>query len=390
MIRSSALLVPALAVLTTTSLGSQTYRSLGFFGARNEALPGAPSLVGMSYSSHSGPLGFRLSGAFDPRTRHDMRGSATAVEVAAWTADADIVLSPARQYGMRLALGGIEPSLFAGAGGHGVRDLDGGRAAIATWSWGAGLGLGLSSWFGIEGEARRRSRLSFDPPAQRAPLPPGFVTGWEYRAGISFRFGSRDRGGHRSAASSTPRSTAPTGRGRAIPTTRSDRTGGVPPNGAVRAASVLATADDYLGTPYLYGGTTPAGFDCSGFVQYVFRRHEIDLPRTSRQQAQAGGRVSASLASLRAGDLMFFASSGSRIDHVAIYAGNGRIIHSSSSGRGVRHDDLSSDRGRWFTDRWVASRRVIADGRSLVNELDAAVRSYDGELDSPDGAPRPR
>ena len=390
MIRSFTILAPALTVLAAASLGAQTTHSLGFFGARNEALPGAPSLVGMSYSSHSGPIGFRLSGALDPRERHDTRGNTTAVEVAAWTADADIVLSPARQHGMRAALGGIEPTLFAGAGGHGVRDIDGGRAAIATWSWGAGLGIGLSSWFGIEGEARRRSQLSFEPAAEREPLPPGFVTGWEYRAGFSFRFGSRDRGGYRSAAPSRPRAGSPAGRGRAIPTTRGGGTGSAPRSGSVRAASVLATADDYLGTPYLYGGTTPAGFDCSGFVQYVFRRHEVDLPRTSRQQAQTGDRVTTSLASLRAGDLMFFASNGSRIDHVAIYAGNGRIIHSSSSGRGVRHDDLSSDRGRWFTERWVASRRVIADGRSLVDELDAAVRSYDAELDPPDRAPRPR
>lgn len=387
MIRRTALLAPTLVAIVASSLGAQTSHALGIFGARDEALPGAPSLVGMSYTSHSGALGFRLSGALDPRSRRDSYGGVTAVEVAAWTADADIVLSPARARGMRQALIGIEPSVFVGAGGHGVRDFDGARSSLATWSWGAGLGIGITSWLGIEGEARRRSQLSFDSPQQRARMPAGFLNAWEYRAGVSFRFGSRDRGRHYSATPATRRPTSGSGRGSApLPT---GGTSGRSRSGSVRAASVLSTADDYLGTPYLYGGTTPRGFDCSGFVQYVFRRHDVTLPRTSRQQAEVGDRVPTSISSLRAGDLMFFASNGSRIDHMAIYAGNGRIIHSSSSGRGVRYDDLSSDRGRWFTRSWVASRRVIADGRSLVDELDASLRSYTAELDPPDRAPRP-
>jgi cell wall-associated NlpC family hydrolase len=153
------------------------------------------------------------------------------------------------------------------------------------------------------------------------------------------------------------------------------------------AAAVLATADRYVGTPYVWGGTTPKGFDCSGFVQYVFRRHGVNLPRTSRQQAGVGQPVVTALESLRAGDLMFFASNGSRIDHIAIYVGNNRIIHSSSSGNGVAYDNLSSNRGRWFADHHVASRRVLANGRSLVGDLDAALRALTA-LDPPDHAPR--
>jgi cell wall-associated NlpC family hydrolase len=143
----------------------------------------------------------------------------------------------------------------------------------------------------------------------------------------------------------------------------------------VRASSVLATADRYVGTRYVYGGSTPKGFDCSGFVQYVFARHGVKLPRTSRQQATAGRRVSSGVAALEPGDLMFFASNGSRVDHVAIYAGNNRIIHSSSGGNGVRYDKLSSSRGKWFLEHHVASRRVIADGRGLVRELEDALAS---------------
>jgi hypothetical protein len=126
------------------------------------------------------------------------------------------------------------------------------------------------------------------------------------------------------------------------------------------AARVLATADRYLGTRYRYGGETPGqGFDCSGFVQYVFGRNGVDLPRTSRQQATAGRAASSDAAGLRPGDLMFFSTGGGRVDHVAIYAGNGRVIHATSGAGVVRYDDLDTDRGEWLLERFVSSRRVL-------------------------------
>ncbi len=131
--------------------------------------------------------------------------------------------------------------------------------------------------------------------------------------------------------------------------------------GTASAGGILATGDRYVGTRYTYGGETPrAGFDCSGFVQYVFGRHGVHLPRTSREQAGAGWKLPPGLAALRPGDLMLFSSAGGRVDHVAIYAGDGRILHSSSGGGGVVYDDLSSSRGGWFLDRHVSSRRVIS------------------------------
>lgn len=152
---------------------------------------------------------------------------------------------------------------------------------------------------------------------------------------------------------------------------------------------MLGTADRQVGVPYRWGGTTPAGgFDCSGFIQYVFRRHAVELPRTSRQQVQVGRPVPGVRRTLRPGDLMFFASEGGRIDHVAIYAGGSRILHATASGGAVRYDDLSTARGRWFAKRHVASRRVLQDGRSLVRELDAALRVA-ATLDAPDRAPKP-
>jgi peptidoglycan endopeptidase LytE len=117
-----------------------------------------------------------------------------------------------------------------------------------------------------------------------------------------------------------------------------------------------------VGIRYRYGGASPAvGFDCSGLVQYVFARSGLSLPRTSREQATSGRRVTGGVAALQPGDLMFFASqAGGRIEHVAIYAGDGRIIHASPGLNGVGYDDLSSSRGEWFLRRHVASRRVLS------------------------------
>ncbi len=126
------------------------------------------------------------------------------------------------------------------------------------------------------------------------------------------------------------------------------------------AARVLATGHSYVGERYLYGGETPGiGFDCSGFVQYVFGRYSIDLPRTSREQARAGRALPRAMSSLQPGDLMLFSSKGGRVDHVAIYAGNNRILHSSAGAGGVVYDDLSTPRGKWYLARHVASRRIL-------------------------------
>lgn len=160
------------------------------------------------------------------------------------------------------------------------------------------------------------------------------------------------------------------------------------------AARVLPTAERYLGVPYRWGGTSPkTGFDCSGFVQYVFAKHGARLPRTSREMASSGRALRAAWATLRPGDLVMFAEPGARISHVAIYAGRRRIIHATSSGRRVRYDALDTRRGRWFAKRLVAARRVSPNGADLVRELLAA-QPLDGSvsslaLDPPDGAPDP-
>lgn len=162
------------------------------------------------------------------------------------------------------------------------------------------------------------------------------------------------------------------------------------------AAVVLPTADKYLGVKYVWGGTSPrTGFDCSGYTQFVFAKHGVQLPRTSRAQASAGARVATDVNALRQGDLIMFANSGRAISHVAIYAGHKRIIHSTKSGGGVRYDDLTSRRGAWFRNHMVVVRRVGAEGqgsrivRDLVKELRASGVRVDFPLDLGDFAPKP-
>lgn len=157
-------------------------------------------------------------------------------------------------------------------------------------------------------------------------------------------------GGHGVSVRATPRSP------RREPTARR-RT---PAEASASAARVLATAERYVGTRYRYGGDTPGeGFDCSGFVQYVFGKHGVALPRTSRLQASAGTARPVAVESLQPGDLLLFASTGSRVNHVAIYVGGNRMLHSSAGAGGVVYDDLTSPRGKWYLERHVASRRVL-------------------------------
>ena len=97
------------------------------------------------------------------------------------------------------------------------------------------------------------------------------------------------------------------------------------------AAAVIAEAKKHLGTPYKWGGTTPSGFDCSGFTSYVFRKVGVSLPRVSSAQQNYGKKVS--LNNLQPGDLVF---KGKPAYHVGIYIGNGQYIHSPRTGDVVK------------------------------------------------------
>lgn len=103
------------------------------------------------------------------------------------------------------------------------------------------------------------------------------------------------------------------------------------------SGNVLGAAAQYLGSPYYYGGTTPGGFDCSGYVQYVFRQIGKNIPRTTGTQYQAATPVS----NPQPGDLVFFSEGGGSITHVGIYTGGGSFIGSQTS-TGVAYDSVSS------------------------------------------------
>ncbi|MDO4618404.1 MAG: NlpC/P60 family protein [Clostridia bacterium] len=104
-----------------------------------------------------------------------------------------------------------------------------------------------------------------------------------------------------------------------------------------KGAQIIAEAEKYLGTPYVYGGSSPSGFDCSGFVQYTLKKVGINVNRSSRDQYKNGVAVAKS--DLQTGDLVFFSKGGS-ISHVGIYAGNGKVIHSPSPGKVVSYSTL--------------------------------------------------
>jgi len=120
---------------------------------------------------------------------------------------------------------------------------------------------------------------------------------------------------------------------------------------------VIATASRYLGTRYRLGGTKPNAFDCSGFVRYVFARHGVSLPRTAREQSTAGNSIVMGLDSLQVGDLLFFESKRGPASHVAIYVGNGEMVHAPSSGKSVRRDRLDSP---YWKKHLSEARRVTA------------------------------
>jgi cell wall-associated NlpC family hydrolase len=119
--------------------------------------------------------------------------------------------------------------------------------------------------------------------------------------------------------------------------------------------NLAETARRYLGVPYLFGGTTDKGFDCSGLVMAVYRLNGLRLPRSSREQYAEGSPVAKE--ELRKGDLVFFATGGSgRISHVGMYIGGGAFIHAPSHGRTICTDLLSE---AYYRDRYVGARSYL-------------------------------
>ena len=103
--------------------------------------------------------------------------------------------------------------------------------------------------------------------------------------------------------------------------------------------SLCQYAKQFIGNPYVWGGTSlTKGADCSGFVQSVYKHFGISLPRSSREQVNVGTKVS--MAEAKPGDLVFYAKGGT-INHVAIYIGNGQVVHASSPKTGIRISNVN-------------------------------------------------
>lgn len=130
-----------------------------------------------------------------------------------------------------------------------------------------------------------------------------------------------------------------------------------------RGEDIVALARKYLGVQYVWGGTSPSGFDCSGLVTYVFGKNGIQLPRVTYNQIAVGQSVPQN--KLRPGDLVFFDTDRSRQgpDHVGIYIGGGKFIHAPRPGSSVKISSLAES---YYMDRWMAGRRISGVSASPV------------------------
>jgi cell wall-associated NlpC family hydrolase len=127
----------------------------------------------------------------------------------------------------------------------------------------------------------------------------------------------------------------------------------------IKANEILSTAARYKGVPYVFGGTTPRGFDCSGYVQYVFKQRGANLTRTADTQFLEGMALRKS--QLKPGDLVFFSTYEAGASHVGIYAGDGKFWNATSS-RGVMLSQLNDS---YWGARYYGARRVLATNGSL-------------------------
>lgn len=122
----------------------------------------------------------------------------------------------------------------------------------------------------------------------------------------------------------------------------------------IKAKKVVKSAKSYTGVPYVWGGSSPGGFDCSGFTSFVFKRNGFAIPRVSADQYNFGKWVNKN--QLLPGDLVFFTTYKPGPSHVGIYLGNGQFAHSSS---GAGKITISSMSNPYYSQHYIGARRVI-------------------------------
>jgi len=146
---------------------------------------------------------------------------------------------------------------------------------------------------------------------------------------------------------------------------------------------IIATAREFLGVPYVWGGLGDGGYDCSGFVNKVYSLNGYDLPRTSREQFKVGLPVKR--AALAMGDLLFFVSNpgDSRITHVAMYIADSEFIHNATGKGQVSYDRLTS---RYYDQRFYGARRILSLKPGRYSTQNGSARSDGGDSSPPDAA----
>jgi cell wall-associated NlpC family hydrolase len=119
--------------------------------------------------------------------------------------------------------------------------------------------------------------------------------------------------------------------------------------------AIVARARAYAGTAYRAGGASPGGFDCSGFVQFLYGQSGVALPRTAESQFEVGRGLRPR--DIEPGDLVFFRTDGDRVSHVGIAIGDGGFIHAPNARSQVRVDRLEAP---YWADRYAGARRLVA------------------------------